>query len=98
MNLILNNGIAGHKHIGTTMAYADVLNRMRLECFRQGGFYPEMIHVRHGKGAKDRYVSLPERTLQLLRQYWKQHHYLLCWPLIIRQGYLSITLLAVSLG
>jgi site-specific recombinase XerD len=32
-----------------------------------------MIHVRHGKGAKDRYVSLPQRTLQLLRQYWKQH-------------------------
>jgi integrase/recombinase XerD len=33
-----------------------------------------MIHVRHGKGAKDRYVPLPQRTLQLLRQYWKQHH------------------------
>jgi integrase/recombinase XerD len=33
-----------------------------------------MIHVRHGKGAKDRYVPLPARTLQLLRQYWQQHH------------------------
>ena len=33
-----------------------------------------MIHVRHGKGAKDRYVPLPKRTLQLLRQYWQQHH------------------------
>jgi integrase/recombinase XerD len=32
-----------------------------------------MIHVRHGKGAKDRYVPLPERTLQLLRQYWVTH-------------------------
>src|SRR5207253_2832146 len=32
-----------------------------------------MLHVRHGKGAKDRYVPLPERTLQLLRHYWKQH-------------------------
>lgn len=32
-----------------------------------------MIHVRHGKGAKDRYVPLPRRTLQLLRQYWATH-------------------------
>ena len=32
-----------------------------------------MIHVRHGKGAKDRYVPLPQRTLQLLRQYWATH-------------------------
>src|SRR5712691_11248891 len=32
-----------------------------------------MIHVRHGKGAKDRYVPLPQRTLELLREYWKTH-------------------------
>jgi integrase/recombinase XerD len=32
-----------------------------------------MIHVRHGKGAKDRYVPLPKRTLQLLRAYWQTH-------------------------
>lgn len=32
-----------------------------------------MIHVRHGKGAKDRYVPLPSRTLELLRQYWVTH-------------------------
>jgi site-specific recombinase XerD len=33
----------------------------------------QMIHVRHGKGAKDRYVPLPERTLALLRAYWQTH-------------------------
>ena len=32
-----------------------------------------MIHVRHGKGAKDRYVPLPERTMQMLRDYWRTH-------------------------
>jgi site-specific recombinase XerD len=32
-----------------------------------------MIHVHRGKGAKDRYVPLPKRTLELLRQYWKPH-------------------------
>jgi len=30
------------------------------------------IHVR-GKGAKDRYVPLPESTLHILRSYWKLH-------------------------
>jgi site-specific recombinase XerD len=32
-----------------------------------------VIHVHRGKGAKDRYVPLPKRTLELLRQYWKTH-------------------------
>ena len=41
----------------------------------------QMIHVRHGKGAKDRYVPLPQRTLELLRQYWATHrHPLLLFP------------------
>jgi integrase len=31
------------------------------------------IHVHRGKGAKDRYVPLPESTLHLLREYWKLH-------------------------
>lgn len=31
------------------------------------------IHVHRGKGAKDRYVPLPEATLQCLRQYWTLH-------------------------
>ena len=32
-----------------------------------------MVHVRCGKGAKDRYVPLPQRTLDLLRGYWATH-------------------------
>ena len=32
----------------------------------------KLLHV-HGKGAKDRYVPLPERTLDLLREFWKTH-------------------------
>jgi len=32
-----------------------------------------LVHVRMGKGARDRYVPLPQRTLELLRQYWELH-------------------------
>jgi integrase/recombinase XerD len=32
-----------------------------------------MIHVHRGKGAKDRYVALPQPTLVLLRTYWRTH-------------------------
>jgi len=32
-----------------------------------------VIHVRHGKGGQDRYVPLPRRTLELLRDYWSSH-------------------------
>jgi len=32
-----------------------------------------LVHVRRGKGGKDRYVPLPPRTLQLLREYWVTH-------------------------
>jgi integrase len=34
-----------------------------------------VIHVRHGKGGKDRYVPLPQRTLERLRQYWLTHRH-----------------------
>lgn len=33
----------------------------------------QMIHVHRGKGAKDRYVPLPQDTYQLLRRYWVTH-------------------------
>jgi len=32
-----------------------------------------LIHVRHGKGAKDRFVPLPQTTLEILRRYWVTH-------------------------
>lgn len=32
-----------------------------------------VVCVRNGKGNKDRYVSLPQRTLHLLRAYWQRH-------------------------
>jgi integrase/recombinase XerD len=34
-----------------------------------------MVHVRKGKGAKDRYVPLPEYTLKMLRQHWRTHRH-----------------------
>jgi site-specific recombinase XerD len=34
-----------------------------------------VLAVRRGKGGKDRYVPLPERTLAQLRWYWSQHHH-----------------------
>jgi len=33
----------------------------------------KFIHVHRGKGAKDRYVPLPEATYLLLRSYWSTH-------------------------
>jgi integrase len=33
------------------------------------------LHIRAGKGNRDRYVPLPERTLQLLREQWKTHRH-----------------------
>ncbi len=45
------------------------------------------IHVHHGKGAKDRYVPLPEATLLLLRSYWKTHrNQNLIFPALGRSG------------
>lgn len=33
------------------------------------------LHICQGKGNKDRYVPLPQRTLVLLRQYWATHRH-----------------------
>ena len=34
-----------------------------------------MVHVQHGKGAKDRYVPLPIPALEMLRRYWRMHRH-----------------------
>lgn len=32
-----------------------------------------LIHIHRGKGAKDRYVPLPQKTYHILRRYWSTH-------------------------
>jgi integrase/recombinase XerD len=32
-----------------------------------------LLHVKHGKGGKDRFVPLPQKTLIMLRNFWKTH-------------------------
>lgn len=47
----------------------------------------QLVHVRHGKGGRDRYVPLPEGTLTLLRQYWSGHrHPVWLFPAAARVG------------
>jgi integrase/recombinase XerD len=33
----------------------------------------KMVHICHGKGGKDRYVPLPNVSLEMLRRYWRTH-------------------------
>jgi integrase len=33
------------------------------------------VHIRRGKGHKDRLVPLPERTLEVLRMFWRTHRH-----------------------
>ena len=33
------------------------------------------LHIRGGKGNRDRYVPLPQRTLELLRELWRSHRH-----------------------
>ena len=33
------------------------------------------VHIRNGKGGKDRYIAMPMRTLKALRIYWATHRH-----------------------
>lgn len=41
------------------------------------------VHIRHGKGHKDRLVPLPDRTLKALRLLWEEH----CHPRLLFPNY-----------
>lgn len=46
-----------------------------------------MIHVHRGKGAKDRFVPLPDSSLQILRKHWATHrHPRFLFPALGRSG------------
>jgi len=46
-----------------------------------------VIHIRNGKGARDRYVPLPHATLSILRKYWATHkNKTLLFPALGRTG------------
>jgi site-specific recombinase XerD len=46
-----------------------------------------MLHIRNGKGGRARYVPLPQRTLELLRQNWLRHrHPMWLFPACNRRG------------
>ena len=54
-----------------------------------------MLHVRQGKGAKDRYVPLPESALEMLRRHWTSHrHATWLFPAKQRDGKPSAAALA----
>ncbi len=42
-----------------------------------------LVHI-HGKGARDRYVPMPKRTLELLRESWARHRSPVLFPASVR--------------
>jgi site-specific recombinase XerD len=42
-------------------------------CVQDIDLQENLVTIRNGKGRKDRYVPLPQRALELLRDYWRRH-------------------------
>ena len=56
-----------------------------------------LIHVRHTKGDKNRYVPLPQRILDILRRYWATHrHAVWLFPSRDRRGSIPETSTPIS--
>jgi len=75
-----------------TMMYACGLRASEATHLRPGDIDSKrmVVGVRNGKGAKDRYVPLPQRILEPLRAYWREHRSLL-WLFPSRSGQTAIT-------
>jgi hypothetical protein len=75
IDAILNHVRTIHNKVFLTTVYSCGLRlqeSLYLQVFDIDGERMQ-IHVHRGKGAKDRYVPLPEETLFLLRDYWVMH-------------------------
>jgi integrase len=63
------------------------IRRYRTQARYQGGVGDidaarQRVHIRHGKGNKDRLVPLPKVTLDVLRRFWVTHrHPVLMFPI-----------------
>ena len=75
INAILNQVRTFHNKVFLTTVYSCGLRLQEALYLQVSDIDGERmtIHVHRGKGAKDRYVPLPEETLFLLREYWKTH-------------------------
>ena len=62
--------------MGLTMMYACGLRVSEATHLRPDNIDSKrmVVCVRNGKGGKDRQVPLPQRTLEQLRRYWRDHH------------------------
>ena len=78
---------APHHRAFLSTVYACGLRLQEAQCLEVSDIDSQrmMVHVHRGKGAKDRFVPLPESTLKLLRRHWASHrHPRLLFPAVGR--------------